>query len=703
MDVSTAKKISSLWSSFKGWSRNRSDDRSPILTSAPLEGESYTMEDVFRVAEELQSMDPPGSSPCPETGIQEPIIPVRRRRRGSFIEIERRITLLWSDVWVETKVKRRGKICETICGRREEQPKVILRGVSGFARPGNLIAVMGASGAGKSTLMNVLTQHNLGSLEVRGQVSVTDSIEILPCVGEVSTYIQQEDVFVGSLTVREHLLLQAKLRMSREISLERKMERVEDILEQLSLVKCADARIGNPTTSDGISAGERKRLSFASELLTNPPLLFCDEPTSGLDSYMSQILISMLRQLALEGHTILCSIHQPSSDVYSMFDRLILMADGRCAYQGDIDKAVEYFARLGYQSPDDYCPADFFIDTLSIRPGDEENCNRKVDVLCDAFSCSAEARVIQATIEEEYFQARTEYESSDDIPSRTRSSKASYWQQFSLLLWRCAIDVFREPSLLKSYLVTSIGLGVFLGLLYLNQPYNQSSIQNINGFLFLLVVQISTTTPARVAAVIPNELPLIVREHRGGTYSSACYFLARVFIEVVTHVSQSLITIGIAYYMIGLNRNIFCFLVAVGTTALMTITAVSFGVFLSVASPTSEIALNLMIPIFFLFTLFGGFYMNPLTTPVYFIWVRFVSWYPAVFEILQVNQWATIENLDCELNSTLPCLENGEQVLDKYGYDQDNFVLDVLLVVLMTLGYLMLGGIVIRMRLRGER
>ncbi|XP_022081633.1 protein white-like isoform X2 [Acanthaster planci] len=636
-------KMSSLWNSFKGWSlKNKPDDSRPILASSPLEGESYKLEDVFYMEEEMQSMDPAGPGPCPETGIEEPVVP-RRQRRSSFVAMDRRITLLWNDVWVQTKVKRRGKICEKICGRLEERPKVILRGVSGLARPGNLIAIMGASGAGKSTLMNVLTEHSLGSLEVRGQVSVSDSIKILPYMDEVSTYIQQEDVFVGSLTVREHLILQARLRMSRGISLERKLERVEDILEQLSLVKCADSRIGNPKTS-GISAGERKRLSFASELLTNPPLLFCDEPTSGLDSYMSETLISMLRQLALEGHTILCTIHQPSSDIYSMFDRLILIADGRCAYQGDVDKAVAYFARLGYQSPDDYCPADFFIDTLSIRPGEEKNCHSRVDVLCNAFACSTESRVVQASIEEEIFQARTVYESNDDLPSRTRY-RATCWQQVCLLLWRCAIDVLREPSLLKSYLVTSIGLGIFLGLLYLNQPYNQSSIQNINGFLFLIVVQISTTTPARIAAVIPNEVPLVSREHRSGMYSTTWYFLARFSIEIVTHVSQSLVVFGIAYYMIGLNRNILSFLVAMGTTALMAVTSVSFGVFLSVVSPTSEIALNLMIPIFFLFTLFGGFYMNPLTTPVYFIWVRFVSWYPAVYGMLQVNQWVTIQTL----------------------------------------------------------
>ena len=95
----------------------------------------------------------------------------------------------------------------------------------------------------------------------------------------------------------------------------------------------------------GISGGERRRLAFASEILTNPPLLFCDEPTSGLDSFMAMTIVESLRDLASQGKTIICTIHQPSSEIFQNFDNLYLMAEGRLAYCGALANADDFFIR----------------------------------------------------------------------------------------------------------------------------------------------------------------------------------------------------------------------------------------------------------------------------------------------------------------------------------------------------------------------
>ncbi len=97
--------------------------------------------------------------------------------------------------------------------------------------------------------------------------------------------------------------------------------------------------------SIGISGGERRRLAFASEIITNPGLLFCDEPTSGLDSFMAMSIVDCMKSLASQGKTIICTIHQPSSELFQKFDSLYLMAEGRLAYSGALEKAYDFFSR----------------------------------------------------------------------------------------------------------------------------------------------------------------------------------------------------------------------------------------------------------------------------------------------------------------------------------------------------------------------
>lgn len=133
--------------------------------------------------------------------------------------------------------------------------------------------------------------------------------------------------------------------MDRAIPYHQRMKRVEEVISELALTKCQDTRIGVPGKTKGISGGEMKRLSFAAEVLTNPSLMFCDEPTSGLDSFMALNVVQVLKGMAQIGKTVICTIHQPSSELYAMFDKLLLMAEGRIAFLGTPDEANVFFNR----------------------------------------------------------------------------------------------------------------------------------------------------------------------------------------------------------------------------------------------------------------------------------------------------------------------------------------------------------------------
>lgn len=131
----------------------------------------------------------------------------------------------------------------------------------------------------------------------------------------------------------------------------------------------------------GISGGEKRRLAFACEILTDPLILFCDEPTSGLDSFIALSVMECMKSLAKQGRTIICTIHQPSSEIFELFDRLCLLSDGNLAFNGPINNCNEFFESQGYKVPVNYNPADFYIKTLAIVPSDKENSSNRIKVI----------------------------------------------------------------------------------------------------------------------------------------------------------------------------------------------------------------------------------------------------------------------------------------------------------------------------------
>lgn len=254
--------------------------------------------------------------------------------------------------------------------------------MSGIAYPGELLAILGSSGSGKTTLLNALNFRSSTNITVTGTRCVNDVPVASRSLTSQSAYVQQDDLFIGTLTVREHLVFQVNphdihqfQRIDFQISrrfcewintsplkegcsvLMKSLRRCVNIYNswgihhylnnfiypQLSLNKCENTRIGTPGRVKGISGGEQKRLSFASEVLTNPPLMFCDEPTSGLDSFIALNVVQVLKGMAQSGKTVICTIHQPSSELYAMFDKLLLMAEGRVAFLGTPEEADLFF------------------------------------------------------------------------------------------------------------------------------------------------------------------------------------------------------------------------------------------------------------------------------------------------------------------------------------------------------------------------
>ncbi|KAJ6304046.1 hypothetical protein OIU77_017845 [Salix suchowensis] len=259
--------------------------------------------------------------------------------------------LVWQNLTVELPSKTSGSA------------RKLLSDLCGYAEPGHIMAIMGPSGSGKSTLLDSLAGRLSSNVKMSGKVLINANRSSTDC-RDIS-YVTQEDFFLGTLTVRETITYSAQLRLPRKTTKQEIGSVVKNIIMEMGLQDCADTKIGN-WHSRGISTGEKKRLSIGVETLTNPHVLFLDEPTTGLDSASAFFVIRALRNMAYDGKAVICSIHQPSSDVFSLLDDLLLLSAGETVYFGEAKMAVKFFAEAGFPCPTRRNPSDHFLRCINL-------------------------------------------------------------------------------------------------------------------------------------------------------------------------------------------------------------------------------------------------------------------------------------------------------------------------------------------------
>nr|UOU03361.1 ATP-binding cassette subfamily G-like 11-1 [Brachionus rubens] len=617
------------------------------------------------------------------------------------------LTLTWENITIK---KSKASLIDNLKHSYLNSPfdntkeKTIVQNVTGIAKPYEILAILGPSGSGKTSLLNALNFRNRESLKVTGDVKINQNvIDSLEKISTFSGYVQQDDLFIGCIKVKEWLEFQANLKMDRCINDSEKKKRITDVLIQFGLKKCENALIGSPELGiKGISGGERRRLSFASEIITNPSILFCDEPTSGLDSYMAMSIVDSMKNLAKHGKTIIFTIHQPSSEIFEMFDKICLISEGRLVFLGDRFSACDFFESQGYKSPSNYNPADHFIKTLSITSIDKQMILERVNSISSESSNPSEVSARLKCITKvnsfaDNFQKSPFCESIlSDIKSTNQLDinfslnfnryKSSLFRQIKWLLWRNLLAVYRDPVSTRIVVIQSLIMGLIYGLIFYKMELNQEGIMNINSLLFLAIVYASVIYLFGEIKVFPIEIQIFLREHHNKLYSVFSYYLTKSLVELPIHVLMPATFTLIFYLMVGINSDVSSVVSFTFFIILVAQCGVSLGHFLSAVSKSVSVASGLAGPILGPLMIFSGFLLNNSSVPTYFLWLKYLSWLSYANEGLMIIQWRNIPKIDCD-EKNFRCLSNGKDVLAYFNIDENQLPYTIYMQLFLIIGW----------------
>lgn len=598
------------------------------------------------------------------------------------------VDLVWKNLSFTVPAPKKGK-------GGEPTSKTILHSISGSVRAGTMLAVMGSSGAGKTSLLNLLAGRitSTKGAKASGAMLVNGQPRDYRQFRKLAAYVLQDDDMFAELTVEEQLTYAALLRLPASMPREKKIMRVNGVIQELGLSKVRTTMVGSQLVR-GISGGERKRLNIGTELVTDPALLFLDEPTTGLDSFNALNVMSSLRQLASNGRTVVSTIHQPRSSIFALFDQLCLLSEGRVMYFGPARDAVAYFSALRFRSPINFNPADFFLDLLSIDPRSpqrEEATKARVAYLGDKYS--AQATPIDVPDEDDFLHVETGEKTEpvdanvdtdagagdkgtqaprlDTVQLADRDYQSSWMTQVFTLMNRSFKLAFREKAANGARLGQNIFFGILLGLIWLRNASDSADIvkTSIPGILFFIVINQAFGGVFAVIFGFPLERSVVTRELAANTYRTSSYFLSKSLSDIPKTLTFNILFAAVLYWMVGFHASAGGFFLFVIVIFVVSYIAESLAIAVSIMTGDAQAAAA-VIPVFIIMSLlFGGFFIDTEDLDGWIGWARYLSFVFYGFNALVKNEFERrVEDGMTELQDDLNNRYNSFSVWENIGF-----------------------------------
>uniref|UniRef100_A0ACD5Y9F2 Uncharacterized protein n=1 Tax=Avena sativa TaxID=4498 RepID=A0ACD5Y9F2_AVESA len=573
-----------------------------------------------------------------------------------------------------------GGVLTSFLRSRARETKLLLDGVSGEAREGELFAVMGASGSGKSTLVDALAGR-IARESLHGSVTLNGETLQGRRLRAISAYVMQDDLLYPMLTVRETLLFAAEFRLPRALSPARKRERVDALIGQLGLANAADTVIGDEGHR-GVSGGERRRVSIGTDIIHDPILLFLDEPTSGLDSASAFMVVQVLRDIARSGSVVVMTIHQPSARILGILGRLLLLSRGRTVYAGTPAGLVPFFSEFGKPIPHNENPAEFALDTIKELEGQAADGTAQLagfNARWQADHRITEENVgtmpLELAIAESVHRGKlvagseTSGTSSSSVPTFANPLSVEVW----VLMKRSFTNTRRMPELFVMRLGTIMVTGFILATIFLRLDDTPKGVQERLGF-FAMGMSTMFYVCADALPVFVQERHIYLRETAHNAYRRISYVISNALVSLPPLVILSLAFAVTTFFAVGLagGGTSFLFFVLIILASLWA--GSGFVTFLSAVVPHVMLGYTVVVAILAYFLLFSGFFINRDRIPVYWIWFHYMS-------LVKYPYQAVLQN---EFGGATRCFARGVEIF--YGTPIAGMSEDVKMRVLSAIG-----------------
>jgi ABC-type multidrug transport system ATPase subunit len=562
----------------------------------------------------------------------------------------------------------------------------ILKPITTTFQPRVLNVIMGVSGGGKTSLLNLMARRLSSSYSTRykpaGTMLFGGSAPSDEVVRSVASYVcQHDDALLPTLTVRETLHFAAQLRLPTFMSRDEKKKRAESVLLKLGLRDCADNLVGNDLVK-GISGGEKRRVSIAVQILTDPKILLLDEPTSGLDAFTASSIMEVLRGLADEGRTVILTIHQSRSDLFRYFGNVLLLArGGHLVYAGPGSQMLPHFASLGHPCPSNVNPADFALDLISVdlqSSRREARTKEKVNSLITSWTNTPTSA--------SHLTRATSHVSLPAELGSFRRKPTPFLTALPLLMHRSTLSFKRDPNAILARTSQVLGFGIIVTLFFAPLKSDFPAVQSRLGFLQEIIALYFVGMLQNVA-VYPSEKAVFYNEHADGAYGVSAFFFAYLLLELPFEIVTSLLFSCLASLAAGLPRTVEVYFVIALNAFCVVSCGESVGMMFNTLFASTGFAVNLTSVVLSLGVLMSGVLSTNLAS------------FLDAFNHLSPGKWGvanmaayTLKGFEftctqAERGPDGKCpISTGEDALRLYNLDVDG-PLNLVYLVVVTVGY----------------
>eukprot|EP00850_Spirogloea_muscicola_P012943 SM000085S23293 [mRNA] locus=s85:490739:494842:- [translate_table: standard] len=587
------------------------------------------------------------------------------------------------------------------------------------ARAGEILAVVGPSGAGKSTFIDALAGR-IDPASLDGVILVNNKA-LTTSFRRISGYVMQEDALYPQLTVRETLLISARLRISNGVSHKAKIRRVDAMIQDLGLQDCAHTLIGNEE-SRGISGGERRRVSIGVDMVHDPAVFFLDEPTSGLDSTSALNIMEILNKVAVQRkRTIILSIHQPSFRVLELIHNFLVLAKGKSVYQGPLDRMVPFFQDYGCTIPERANILEFALDFIEKEQNGPDGLDKLV--------------AYQAKRNEE--QRDLSSLSNIGVLGLQPHFATNFLSELMVLMERTARVTWRTPELFLARLIVMSVTGLFMGSLFFDVKFSPKGVQQRESyfaftltaffftatealpvFLSVVLAQKPHAVAANVAAdygpdrgasdknslVVKQEKQILLRETSRGAHRMISYVVANGLMFLPIFMAIAISFTCVSYFLIGLVNDAGAFFITTIIFFAVLALANSFVLFIGAVVPNFVIGNTVHTAVTAFMFLVSGFFIARKGIPKYWIWLHYLSHFKYPLEALNHNEFSRLTGKCFDTDAaTGACSAIADDILRIYGAGRVHLWANVGIIVAFYFGYRFFFYLVLLMRSRAVR